>query len=92
MKKFYHFAGGYIMDDCLINKWIRQCLEAIKNGSPHYSMSSGDTSVIGLVYESEVLVIVANSNGRSSMQFSLSPGYEDPLEFEEYVRPIPVLA
>lgn len=90
MKSFYHFTGCYIMDDCTINQWIGECLEAIKKGEPHWSISSGDTSVIALKYDSEIQVIVANSNGKSTLRFSLSPGHEDPIEFEAYVRPVPV--
>lgn len=92
MKKFHHFAGGKPMDDWTINRWIKDCLEAIKSGKPHFSISSGDTSVISLKYDTEIQVIVANDNGKSTLRFSLSPGYEDELIFEDYVRPVPVLA
>jgi hypothetical protein len=92
MKSFHHFAGGYIMDDWTINRWIKDCLKAIKSGKPHWSISSGDTSVIALKYDTEIQVIVANDSGKSTMRFSLSPGYEDELVFEDYVRPVPVLA
>ena len=80
------------MDDWTINRWIKDCLEAIKSGKPHTSISSGDTSVIALKYDTEIQVIVANDNGKSTLWFSLSPGYEDELIFEDYVRPVPVLA
>ena len=91
-KTFYHFTGGKPVDDWTINRWIKDCLEAIAVGEPHWSISSGDTSVIALKYDSEIQVIVANDNGKSTMRFSLSPGHEDELVFEDYVRPIPVLA
>lgn len=92
MKNFHHFAGGYVIDDWTINRWIKDSLEEIKSGKPHWSISSGDTSVIALKYDGEIQVIVANSNGKSSLRFSLCPGHEDELIFEEYVRPIPILA
>ena len=91
-KTFYHFTGGYTMDDWTINRWIQDCLEAIESGKPHWSIASGDTQVIALRYDSKIQVIVANSNGKSTLRFSLSPGYEDELIFEDYVRPVPVTA
>jgi hypothetical protein len=87
MKSFHHFRNGFQIDDWTINDWIRKCLKAVDEGASHWSMGSGDTSVIAMRYASEIQVVVANDNGKSTLRFSTSPGWEDALEFESYVRP-----
>lgn len=87
-KHFHHFVGGFVIDDWTINNWIKKTLDMVQCGSPHWSISSGDTSVIAMRYDSEIQVIVANSNGKSTLRFSTSPGWEDPIEWEDYVRPV----
>lgn len=88
MKEFYHFGGAVEIDDSTINLWIRDGLEKVKSGSTHHCVSSGDTSVIVLVWDTEIEVIVANNRGRSKLRFSTVEGFEDKLTFFPYSRPL----
>jgi hypothetical protein len=86
MKEFFHFNNGYRISDAEINSWINQVIYGIESGKDYHSIASGDTSVIGLRWDSEIEVIVANSSGKSVVRFSTYPGCEDKLEFS-YSRP-----
>jgi len=85
MKTFHHFHMGVSIEDWQINQWIEDCLAKIQGDHTHYSISSGDTSVIALKWDTSIEVIVANSAGKSRICFNTG---EDKIEFEPYVRPV----
>lgn len=88
LKEFRSFANGVKIDDWTINYWIQQCLITIKSGAKYHAISSGDTSVIVMVWPSEIQVFVANSCGRSTLTFSTTEGHEDVIDFVPYSRPV----
>jgi hypothetical protein len=89
-KEFHHFQDGYLIEDYRINGWIRECLDKIQKGATHYAISSGDTGVVALKWDTSIEVIVSNSNGRSTLHFSTSPSFEDEIKFHPYIRPVKV--
>jgi hypothetical protein len=83
VRKFTHFNNGVLVGDYEINSMIRQVLDAINQGKKYWCCSTGDTSVAGFVWTTEVQVLVATSSGRSTLTF-----YQDqPFEFVPYERP-----
>lgn len=85
MKSFYSFQGGVKVCDLQINGWINDCIQKVKEGHTHWSVSSGDTSVIIHVYPSCIALIVANSSGVSRLNFRVDE--DETFEFEPYIRP-----
>ena len=82
MQSFYHFHKGAQIPDYTINAWIEECISKVSSGHPHYGISSGDTCVIALKYETEIQVHVGNDSGRATIRF----GHDDSLTFSPYVR------
>jgi hypothetical protein len=82
-RRFTHFNDGVKVSDYHINDMIRRVLEAIKNGAKYWCCSTGDTSVAGFVWTTEIQVVVANNAGRSTLTFPVG----QPIEFVPYERP-----
>lgn len=82
-RRFNHFNDGLTVSDYQINDMIRRVLEAIDRGATHHCCSTGDTSVAGFVWTTEVEVLVATSSGRSTLRFPKG----QPFEFVPYERP-----
>ena len=89
-QEFAHFQGGHQVYEYQINQWIKQVLDGLKSGALHRSISSGDTCVIGLKFDTEIQVFVCNDSGRSVIRFCTLPGYEDSMENVWYSRPVSV--
>ena len=68
-KTFYHFNNGVKISDHLINVWLEELKRKFIEGAQRSCISSGDTMVSFLRYESCVFFCVANSSGYSKMSF-----------------------
>ena len=83
-KNFFSFAGGHMTDDHTINCWIRDGVRRVRSGKPHYSASTGDTSVVVLRYgelenPDSIEVMVSTSSGVSRV--SLYGDHEEPTSY-----------
>lgn len=81
---FFSFAGGHMTDDTTINSWIRKGVQSVRSGKPHFSSSTGDTSVVvlrhGELDESHSIeVMVSTSSGVSRV--SLYGDHEEPTSY-----------
>jgi len=78
-KHFFSFSGGAKVSSTEIQSWIRKGVLAVRSGKPHYSISSGDTSVIVLDYSCNIEIIVATSDGVS--RTTLTGSNDEPGSF-----------
>ena len=90
-KQFHHFKDGYKIDDFTINKWIDQCIGAVKNGLVCWGISSGDTMVTIMEYDTGVQVTVSNSDGYSRIMFYKSDEDYGEFKYSPYVRPVSLI-
>lgn len=68
IKDFYHFNGVRISDG-LINTWIREVRDALESGQQKMAIASGDTQVYGFRWGQSIEINVANSSGRSQVNY-----------------------
>ena len=75
-KPFYSLANGVRVNDAVIDSWVREGLRHVRGGKPHYSASTGDSSVVVLKHDSCIDVIVSTSAGFSRV--SLYHDHDEP--------------
>lgn len=68
-KTFYHFNNGVKISDHVINMWLEELRRKFVGGANRSDISSGDTMVSFIRYESSVFFYVSNSSGYSKMTF-----------------------
>jgi len=89
MKEFYHYNDGVKIDDYRINRWLEEARSHLLEGQGKTTMSSGDTSVIGLEWPTEFEFFVCNSSGRSKIRFNKRDELEEMKNFKfNYKRPL----
>jgi hypothetical protein len=88
---FFSFSQGVKVTDFRIEDWIRKGLEAVRSGKPHYSASTGDTTVVVLDHShndrsrTSIDVIVATSDGVSRVSLA-SPNEEPDFFYRDLVE------
>lgn len=65
--RFTDMRDGVPLDDYRINSFINQVLDKLRNGETHASISSGNCTVIGMVFDHEYQITVSESYRRATI-------------------------
>lgn len=59
--KFSDMSTGLTPEDWQRNSMINEVLRNMKDGAPHYTMSTGNLLVVAIRYDTEIRIIVTNN-------------------------------